>query len=1054
MQINFSSIQNSIQMKIASVAGITLLISGVILVGFAFISAKNNQTVVSERVSGLVDQGTRDGLKNLAGSEAGKVQAKFDIALDAARTMAHTFILTKEAGSGVQLGRDQINAILLNVLKNNPEFNGTYSCWEPDALDGKDDNFHTGTNGNNSRTGRFTPYWNRDVRGNIAVQPLVEYDTMERHPNGVMKGGWYIGPHDTNTESVLDPFPYIVQGKQVWLTTLSVPISKNGKFYGVAGTDYNLDFVQKIAEDANKNLFGGKGEVVIVSNMGLVVADSADPKRIGESFKSILGEGADKSLADIQAGRADVSVNDKLGEMVSLGPINLGRTGKPWAVMIKVPTSVILAQAHALDQDLSKRATRTAIWQLILGLIVAGGGIIFLWYAAASIAKPIRNAVDIANKLSKGDTSSVIEINSKDETGQLMGAMQSMINAIKQLIDDSAVLSKSSVEGKLSTRADATKHQGDFRKVIEGVNDTLDAVVTPLNVAANYVDRIAKGDIPAMITENYNGDFNMLKNNLNQCIGAVNTLVSDANMLAKSAVEGNLSTRADAKKHQGDFRKIIQGVNDTLDAVITPLNVAASYIDNIAKGNIPSKITDTYNGDFNTLKSNLNQCIFAVNAMVADAARLADAAARGDLSQRANAEQHQGDFRKILEGVNSTLDSVIRPLNLAAEYVDHIAKGNIPALITDSYNGDFNVLKDNLNTCINAVNRLVTDTNMLSEAAADGRVTVRADASQHLGDFRKVVDGVNATLETIVQPIKVVKEAAEAITTAAGEISSGNSDLSARTEQQAASLEETAASMEELASTVKQNAENAKQANQLAMAASDVAVKGGAVVGQVVTTMANINESARKIEDIITVIDGIAFQTNILALNAAVEAARAGEQGRGFAVVAGEVRNLAQRSASAAKEIKELITDSVQKTAEGTSQVENAGKTMEEIVNSVKRVADIIGEISAASSEQSSGIDQVNTAVTNMDETTQQNAALVEQAAAASESLVEQANNLAQVVSIFKLGSSNASPQIERRAANSPLRRPPNAKPASATTSTAAVAKTGTDDTTAEWEEF
>jgi methyl-accepting chemotaxis protein len=209
--------------------------------------------------------------------------------------------------------------------------------------------------------------------------------------------------------------------------------------------------------------------------------------------------------------------------------------------------------------------------------------------------------------------------------------------------------------------------------------------------------------------------------------------------------------------------------------------------------------------------------------------------------------------------------------------------------------------------------------------------------------------------------------------------------------------------MEQLASTVKQNAENAKQANQLASAASGVAVKGGEVVGQVVNTMKAINQSAHKIEDIISVIDGIAFQTNILALNAAVEAARAGEQGRGFAVVAGEVRNLAQRSASAAKEIKQLITDSVNKTAEGTKQVENAGATMQEIVTSVQRVTDIMGEITAASIEQSAGIDQVNNAITSMDEVTQQNAALVEEAAAAAESLVDQAVGLMDTVSAFKL---------------------------------------------------
>ncbi|MFA6179891.1 MAG: HAMP domain-containing protein [Candidatus Methylopumilus sp.] len=443
--MNFSF--NSIQMKIASVAGVTLLISGVLLVSFSFFSAKNNQEVVSERVSGLVDQGTRENLKNLAGSEAGKIQAKFDVALDAARTMAHTFVLTKDGSSSVQLGRDQINSILLNVLKNNPESNGNYSCWEPNALDGHDDGFRTGKNGNNTNTGRFTPYWNRDAQGKIAVQPLVEYDTQDRHPNGVMKGGWYVGPHDTNTESVLDPFPYIVQGNSVWLTTLSVPITHNGKFYGVAGTDYNLDFVQKMAEEANRNLFGGKGEVVIVSNMGLVVADSANPKLIGQSFKSIVGDDADKRVADIQAGRADVAVNEKLDEMVALGPITLGRTGKPWAVMIKVPTAVVLAEAHALDQDLSKRATQSAIWQLLVGLAVAGGGILFLWFAAGGIAKPIRQAAEVADSLSKGDMSSVIEINSKDETGQLMTAMQSMTNSIKLLVSDAASLSQAAVAG-------------------------------------------------------------------------------------------------------------------------------------------------------------------------------------------------------------------------------------------------------------------------------------------------------------------------------------------------------------------------------------------------------------------------------------------------------------------------------------------------------------------------------------------------------------------------------------------------------------------------------
>jgi methyl-accepting chemotaxis protein len=320
----------------------------------------------------------------------------------------------------------------------------------------------------------------------------------------------------------------------------------------------------------------------------------------------------------------------------------------------------------------------------------------------------------------------------------------------------------------------------------------------------------------------------------------------------------------------------------------------------------------------------------------------------------------------------------------------------------------------------------VEETKVIIDAAKAGDLSSRVPLEDKSGAIASLCDGVNALMDKMTEVIIQVREAGETINTAAGEISSGNSDLSSRTEQQASSLEETAASMEQLASTVKNNAENAKQANQLATAASGVAVKGGSVVGQVVSTMEAINQSAHKIEDIISVIDGIAFQTNILALNAAVEAARAGEQGRGFAVVAGEVRNLAQRSASAAKEIKELITDSVNKTLEGTKQVENAGATMQEIVASVQRVTDIMGEIAAASIEQSAGIDQVNTAVTSMDEVTQQNAALVEQAAAAAESLVDQAVGLMDTVSAFKLsgglgyeGNKNAGRGIQKQVSRS-----------------------------------
>ena len=288
-------------------------------------------------------------------------------------------------------------------------------------------------------------------------------------------------------------------------------------------------------------------------------------------------------------------------------------------------------------------------------------------------------------------------------------------------------------------------------------------------------------------------------------------------------------------------------------------------------------------------------------------------------------------------------------------------------------------------------------------AAGDLTSRIEAKSKDEMGVLLNALKEMNGSLLNIVGQ---VRGSTQTIATASGQIASGNQDLSSRTEQQASSLEETASSMEELTSTVKQNADNARQANQLAVVASEVAVKGGSVVSEVVHTMEEINASSKKIVDIIGVIDGIAFQTNILALNAAVEAARAGEQGRGFAVVASEVRNLAQRSASAAKEIKTLIGDSVGKVESGSKLVNQAGATMEEVVTSVRRVTDIMSEIMAATDEQASGIEQVNQAITQMDQVTQQNAALVEEAAAAAESMQDQAATLANLVGTFKLDAT------------------------------------------------
>jgi methyl-accepting chemotaxis protein len=343
-----------------------------------------------------------------------------------------------------------------------------------------------------------------------------------------------------------------------------------------------------------------------------------------------------------------------------------------------------------------------------------------------------------------------------------------------------------------------------------------------------------------------------------------------------------------------------------------------------------------------------------------------------------------------------------------------------------------------------AISRPLNEAVEIARRVADGDLTARIEAKSRdeTGQLLQALRNMN---DSLAKTVSQVRAGTETIATASSEIASGNADLSSRTESQASALEETASSMEELTSTVKQNAENAQQANQLVVSASDVALRGGEVVGQVVNTMSSIKESSRKIVDIIGVIDGIAFQTNILALNAAVEAARAGEQGRGFAVVASEVRNLAQRSAGAAKEIKALISDSVEKVDAGSQLVDQAGKTMNEIVTSVQHVADIMSEVTAASQEQSAGIEQVNRAIAQMDEITQQNAALVEQASAAAQSMQDQAGGLSQAVSVFKLDDAMA-PSAKSL---SPARAP-----RAVSTNQPRIRMASTTRNSGEWEEF
>ncbi|MDD2864039.1 MAG: methyl-accepting chemotaxis protein [Methylococcales bacterium] len=475
-----------------------------------------------------------------------------------------------------------------------------------------------------------------------------------------------------------------------------------------------------------------------------------------------------------------------------------------------------------------------------------------------------------------------------------------------------------------------------------------------------------------------------------------------AQKVSNAIANGDLSSTIDTSS-QDELGVMLRSTKVMQDSLTQLVKEIHDMVNNAARGDFSKKIILSDKKGFGRdISELLNQLSDTVDMGMNDTMRVANALANGDLSQKVTAE-YQGVFGKTKDSVNHTVDE----LSKLIEEVENIVYSGADC-------GDFSVkmtmhdkigygkrLAELINQLFGTTEKSLNDVLRISQALAKGDLTQTITAD-YVGAFAATKVGMNTTVENLRSLIGDIKDTTEVIAGASNEISSGNLDLSHRTEEQASSLQQTAASMEELSTAVQQNTHNAKQANQLADGASTSARKGVEVVNDVVNTMGNISESSHKIVDIISVIDDIAFQTNILALNAAVEAARAGEQGKGFAVVAIEVRNLAQRAASAAGEIKRLIDNSVKNITDGSNQAQQAGETMEEIVGAIQSVTEIMSEIAAASIQQNSGINQIYDAVTQMDHVTQQNAALVEEAAAAAESLSEQTRNLASEMAHFK----------------------------------------------------
>ncbi|BBL76442.1 methyl-accepting chemotaxis protein [Methylomagnum ishizawai] len=673
---------------------------------------------------------------------------------------------------------------------------------------------------------------------------------------------------------------------------------------------------------------------------------------------------------------------------------------------------------------------------------------------ASHIAVKMR-VVEVVKQYAEGDFSQDMD-RLPGKKGQITAAIDGVKANLQAMQAEIMRLVEAALQGKLAARADAAKFKHSFKDMVEGINQTLDAVIGPLNVAANYVDRIAQGDIPPKIADNYQGDFNVLKNNLNTLIGTLNDFEAAQRKIWDEHAAGAIDYAIPTERFNGVYARIAGSINQLVASHIAVKMRVVEVVKQYAEGDF-SQDMDRLPGKKGQITAAIDGVKANLQAMQAEIMRLVEAALQGKLAARADAAKFKHSFKDMVEGINQTLDAVIGPLNVAANYVDRIAQGDIPPKIADNYQGDFNVLKHNLNLAIDNVNALIADADMLSQAALEGRLETRADAAKHQGGYRRIVEGVNQTLDSVIGPVNEVmrlltliergdltekidatyqgklrqlrdsvnntvdklsgviaevRQASDALASATEQVNATAQAFSQATTEQSASVEETGASVEQMAVSIRQNADNAHATENIANESAKEAGEGGDAVLLTVQAM-------KLIASKIGIVDDIAYQTNLLALNAAIEAARAGEHGKGFAVVAAEVRKLAERSQVAALEISQLAADSVERA-------ELAGRLLTRMVPAIGKTSELVQEIAAASREQSSGVEQINLAMNQLRKVTQQNASSGEELAATAEDMSNQAEQLGRLMNFFRVGNDAgmAMDRLAPRAGPRPKTKP------------------------------
>ena len=615
------------------------------------------------------------------------------------------------------------------------------------------------------------------------------------------------------------------------------------------------------------------------------------------------------------------------------------------------------------------------------------------------IVDPLNVALLYIEKIANGEELEELENNYKGYYAALIDNLMKVRVSLYTLLSEADLLTKAAFDGEFAYTPDIALHKGGFAQIMKSICDAMDYLIAPLAKAGEYMRKIGNGEIPEKITDEYKGDFNDIKDSINACIDGLGGLVEGRDALVR------MSLNDYSKDVEGYYLGIYADIAASINEVAARVRRTIGVINHIAEGDLSDIEALNATGkrsDNDTLVPALKKMNENIQALINEAAMLTNAAIEGQLDTRSDAKAFQGAWKDLVGGMNSILEEVAKPLQDVSDVMIAMSKGNFQVSVKGSYKGEFDVLTQSISTLISRLNSVVGEITATLGQIADGNLAIE-QIQQFNGDFASITTSLNTIVDALNTVMGEISEAAEQVSAGAIQVSDGSQTLSQGSTEQASSIEELTSAITEVAGQTKQNAVNANQANDLATNAKDNAEKGNGRMQEMLQSMEDISESSANISKIIKVIDDIAFQTNILALNAAVEAARAGQHGKGFAVVAEEVRNLASRSAEAARDTTELIEGSINRVQAGTKIANDTAAALNEIVAKIEKAADLVGNIATASNEQASGIAQINKGIEQVSQVVQNNSATAEESAAASEELSGQAELLKEMVGKFKL---------------------------------------------------